>query len=96
MRKMSSLMLCDKKVVNLEGGEMGVLHNIVADAETGILTELVVKPAAGLDTSKLKTDDGYLFIPFDTVTAIKDVIVVDIKQIREQARAASAQKSVDF
>ncbi len=96
MRKMSSRMLCGKKVVNLEGGEMGVLHNLVADAETGILTELVVKPAAELDTSKLKTDDGYLFIPFDTVTAIKDVIVVNIKQIREQARAASAQKSVDF
>ena len=96
MRKMSSRMLCGKKVVNLEGEEMGVLHNLVADAETGILTELVVKPAAELDTSKLKTDDGYLFIPFDTVTAIKDVIVVDIKQIREQARAASAQKSTDF
>ena len=96
MRKMSSLMLSDKKVVDTEGGDMGVLHDLVADAETGILTELVVKPAAELDTSKFKTDDGYLLIPFNTVTAIKDVIVVDIKQIREQVRAASAQKSVAF
>jgi len=96
MMKMSSLMLSDKKVVDTEGGEVGVLHNLVADAGTGILTELVVKPAAELDTSKFKTDDGYLFIPFDTVTAIKDVIVVDIKQIREQVRAATAQKSVAF
>jgi sporulation protein YlmC with PRC-barrel domain len=96
MTKMSSLMLSDKKVLDTEGGEMGVLHNIVADGGTGILTELVVKPAAELDTSKFKTDEGYLFIPFDTVTAIKDVIVVDIKLVREQLRAASAQKSVDF
>jgi len=96
MRKMSSLMLSDKKVVDSEGAEMGELHDMVADAETGILTELVVKPAAELDTSKFKTDDGYLFIPFDTVTAIKDVVVVDIKRIREQVQAASAQKSVEF
>ncbi len=87
MRKMSSLMLSDKKVVDSEGGEMGLLHNIVADVGTGMLTELVVKPAAELDTSKFKMDDGYLFIPFGTVTAIKDVIVVDIKRIRKQIRA---------
>lgn len=87
MMKMSSLMLSDKKVVDSEGGEVGVLHDMVADAGTGLLTELVVKPAAERDTSKFKTDDGYLFIPFATVTAIKDVIVVDIKRIREQVRA---------
>jgi len=87
MRKISSQMLTDKKVVDLEGEVMGVLHNVVADTGTGILTELVVKPAAELDTSRFRTDNGYLFIPFDAVTAIKDVIVVDVDMMRELVRA---------
>lgn len=87
MRKISGQMLTDKKVVDLEGEIMGVLHNVVADTETGILTELVVKPAAELDTSRFKMDNGYLFIPFDAVTAIKDVIVVDVGMMRELVRA---------
>ena len=81
MRKISAHKLSDKRVVDLDGGEIGVLHNIVADAGTGLLTEIVVKPAPELDTSTFKIEDGYIFIPFDAVTAIKDVIVVDSEMI---------------
>lgn len=85
MQSISALKLSNKRVVNSDGGEMGTLHNIVADAGTGILRELVVKPADELDTSKFKMEDEYIFVPFEAVKAIKDVIVVDSEMIRVRA-----------
>lgn len=85
MQSISVLKLSNKRVVNSDGGEMGTLHNVVADAGTGILRELVVKPAAELDTSQFKMEDEYIFVPFEAVKAIKDVIVVDTEMIRERA-----------
>jgi len=85
MQKISVLKLSNKRVVNSEGGEMGVLHNIVAEAGTGALKELVVKPADELDTSRFRKEDEYIFISFDAVAAIKDVIVVDSEKMRARA-----------
>jgi sporulation protein YlmC with PRC-barrel domain len=84
-QKISVLNLSNKRVVDSEGGEVGMLHNIVAEAATGVLKELVVKPADELDTSKFKKEDEYIFIPFDAVKAVKDVIVVDSEIIRARA-----------
>ena len=81
-QKISALKLSNKRVVDSEGSEMGMLHNIVADAGTGMLRELVVKPAEELDTSRFKKEGDYIFIPFDAVKAIKDVIVVDSEKMR--------------
>jgi sporulation protein YlmC with PRC-barrel domain len=85
MQRISALKLSNKRVVDSDGGEMGTLHNIVADAGTGILRELVVKPAEELDTKKFKMEDEYIFVPFEAVKAIKDVIVVDSDRIRARA-----------
>jgi sporulation protein YlmC with PRC-barrel domain len=57
----------------------------VAEAATGMLKELVVKPNDELDTSKFRKEDEYIYIPFDAVKAVKDVIVVDSEIIRERA-----------
>ncbi|MHC1599556.1 MAG: PRC-barrel domain-containing protein [Candidatus Methanospirareceae archaeon] len=84
-QKISALKLSNKRVVDSEGSEMGMLHNIVAEAGTGMLRELVVKPAEELDTSRFKMEDDYIFIPFDAVKAIKDVIVVDSEKLRTRA-----------
>ena len=86
MKKISAQKLNDKKVMDSEGTEMGVFHNIVVDAGTGLLTELVVKPATELDTSRFRKEGNYIFIPFDTVKAIGDVIVVDSEKIRTHAQ----------
>jgi sporulation protein YlmC with PRC-barrel domain len=85
MEKISVQKLNDKRIVDSEGSEMGVLHNIVADAGTGMLTDLVVRPAADLDRSKFRKEDDYIIIPFDAVKAIKDVIVVDSVKMRVRA-----------
>jgi len=42
--------------MDLDGREIGILHNIVVDGATGLLSELVVKPAAELDTTGFKAD----------------------------------------
>jgi len=84
-QKISVLNLSNKRVVDSEGGEIGALHNIVAEAATGMLKELVVKPNDELDTSKFRKEDEYIYIPFDAVKAVKDVIVVDSEIIRERA-----------
>ncbi|MHC1636172.1 MAG: PRC-barrel domain-containing protein [Candidatus Methanospirareceae archaeon] len=76
-----ALKLVAKKIVDTEGSEIGTLHNIIVDANTGILTDLVVKPAAKLDTSGYRKENNYIFIPFDAVKAIKDVIIVESGRI---------------
>jgi sporulation protein YlmC with PRC-barrel domain len=81
MRKISAQKLNNKRVVDLEGGEIGMLHSVIADVGSGYLTELLVKPAPELDTSAYRVENGFLFVPFHAVKAIKDVIVVDSEMI---------------
>ncbi len=81
MKKISAQKMGDKMVMDLDGSEIGILHNVVADAATGLLSELVVKPAAELDTSGFKERDEYICIPFQAVKAVKDVIIVDSEEI---------------
>jgi len=81
MKKISAQKLSGKMVMDLDGGEIGILHNVVVDVATGMLSELVVKPAAELDTSGFKEGDEYIFIPFQAVKAMKDVIIVDSEEI---------------
>jgi sporulation protein YlmC with PRC-barrel domain len=85
MGKVSVLKLSDKRVMDSEGVEVGVLHNIVAEAGTGILKELVIKPADELDTSRFKKEEDYILIPFDAVKAVRDVIIVDSDRMRVRA-----------
>ncbi|KXS44743.1 MAG: PRC-barrel domain-containing protein [Methanolobus sp. T82-4] len=69
--------LSSKQVMATDGTEIGILFNIVMDAATGNLINLIVKPDMSLDTSKYQTDDQYILLPFESVRAIKDYIVVD-------------------
>ncbi len=71
-----------KEVIDSEGRELGVLHNIVMDPNTGILTKLVIEPASGLDTSGFKKESNYIFLPFDAVKSVRDVIVLDSERLR--------------
>ena len=49
----------------------------MADYKSGEVTDLVVKPEPGFDTSNYKFEDEKLFIPFEAVKDIRDYIVVD-------------------
>jgi PRC-barrel domain. len=47
------------------------------DIRTGDIIDLIVKPDMSLDTSRYKVDEQYILLPFESVRAIKDYIVVD-------------------
>ena len=65
------------EIVNIGGTVLGELENMVFDTETGELIDLVVKPNSGLPRNKYREDGKYVLIPFNSVSAIKDYIVVD-------------------
>jgi len=74
----------NKKVVDSDGTEIGSLHSITADAETGFLQKIFVKPSLELDTSRFKKQSDFIVIPFEAVSAVRDVVVIDSKKIAEQ------------
>ncbi|MCW3131752.1 MAG: PRC-barrel domain-containing protein [Candidatus Methanospirare jalkutatii] len=80
--------LIDKKVVDSDGTEIGSLHSITADSETGFLQKLLVKPSMALDASKFERYSDFIIIPFEAVKAVRDVIVVDSS--KRQARGKRA------
>lgn len=85
MQKISAHELSNKRVVDSGGREIGLLKNMVAEAGSGMLKELIVKPAEKLDLSRFKTVENYIFIPFDAVSGIEDVIIVDSEKVHARA-----------
>ncbi|MEZ5334552.1 MAG: PRC-barrel domain-containing protein [Methanolobus sp.] len=74
--------LSSKQVMATDGTEIGILFNIVMDIGSGEIIDLIVKPDMSLDTSRYKTDEQYILLPFESVRAIKDYIVVDKNMAR--------------
>jgi sporulation protein YlmC with PRC-barrel domain len=80
MREMAKVFagsIAGMEIVNTNGTVLGRLENMVVDLKTGELIDLVVKPESGLPISRYREDGKYVLIPFGSVCAIKDYIVVD-------------------
>ena len=77
MNKIFARNLRDKQVVSSDGVTLGVLNNIVMDVRSGSIEDLVVKPDIALDKGKYRQDGDFILMPFGSVKAIKDYIVVD-------------------
>ncbi len=77
MKKIFARNLRDKQVVSSDGVTLGVLNNIVIDIRSGSIENLVVKPDIALEKKKYKEDGEFILMPFSSVRAIKDYIVVD-------------------
>jgi len=90
MTKILSSSIYDKKVVSSDGGELGELKDIVTDVNTGQLIDLVVDPDMSVETGKYRSEDGYVLLPFDSVKAIKDHIIVEAEHSKTEARATKA------
>ncbi|HSD57167.1 MAG TPA: PRC-barrel domain-containing protein [Methanotrichaceae archaeon] len=69
--------IAGKEIVNIDGTVLGVVENMVFDLQTGQLIDLVAKPDSQLRRQKYREDGKYVLIPFSSVVAIKDYIVVD-------------------
>ena len=83
--KISAQKLSYKEVMDAEGRDIGEVHNLIVDATTGMLTELVIKPVSELDTSGFKMENDNILIPIEAVKSIKDVIILDSGKLRGRA-----------
>jgi sporulation protein YlmC with PRC-barrel domain len=77
MGKLFSGSIVGKEIVNIDGAVLGELENVIFEVQTGKLEDLVVKPDSGLNRMKYREDGKFVLIPFSSVVAVKDYIVVD-------------------
>ena len=69
--------LFNKQVMATDGTEIGTLSNIVVEIKGGNVIDMMVTPNVNLDFSRYRKADNYILIPFDSVSAIKDYIIID-------------------
>ncbi len=77
MSKVFAGSLAGKEIVTIDGTVLGEVENIIFDNETGRLLDLMVRPDSELYRRKDREEGKYVLIPFGSVCAIKDYIVVD-------------------
>ena len=77
MGKVFSGSIVGKEIVNIDGAVLGELENVIFEVQTGKLVDLVVKPDSGLNRTKYREDGKFVLLPFSSVVAVKDYIVVD-------------------
>ena len=66
-----------KTVMSNEGGYLGVLRNVSANVQTGDLVAIHVEPAQEVDAGQFPSDaHGRMVFPFQSIKAVRDVIVV--------------------
>jgi sporulation protein YlmC with PRC-barrel domain len=77
MGKVFSGSIAGKEIVNIDGMVLGELEDVIFDAQTGMLVDLKIKPDKELNRIKYREDERFVLIPFASVVAIKDYIVID-------------------
>ncbi len=77
MGKVFAGSIAGKEIVNIDGAVLGELENVIFELKTGKLVDLVVKPDSELNRLKYREDGKNVLIPFSSVVAVKDYIVVD-------------------
>ncbi|MGB9929768.1 MAG: PRC-barrel domain-containing protein [Methanosarcina sp.] len=70
-------LLFNKQVMATDGTEIGTLSNVVVEIKGGNVIDLMVTPNVNFDTSRYRKVDNYILIPFSSVSAIKDYIIID-------------------
>jgi sporulation protein YlmC with PRC-barrel domain len=75
--KVFSGSIAGKEIVNIDGMVLGDLEDVIFDVQTGKLVDLLVKPNKELNRVKYREDGRFVLIPFGSVVAIKDYIVID-------------------
>jgi sporulation protein YlmC with PRC-barrel domain len=77
MGKVFSGSIAGKEIVNIDGMVLGELEDVILEVQTGKLVDLLVKPDKELNRMKYREDGRFVLIPFASVVAIKDYIVID-------------------
>jgi sporulation protein YlmC with PRC-barrel domain len=69
--------IAGKEIVDINGTVLGELENLVFDLSGGQIVDLLVKPDSHLSRQKYREDGKFVLIPYSSVVAVKDYIVVD-------------------
>ena len=77
MGKVFSGSIAGKEIVNIDGMVLGELEDMIFEVQTGKLVDMLVKPNKELNRMKYREDGKFVLIPFASVVAIKDYIVID-------------------
>ncbi len=77
MGKIFASSLDGKGIVNVDGAVLGELEDMLFDLKTGKLVDMIVKPDSELNRIKYRENGKFVCIPFSSVVAVKDYIVVD-------------------
>ena len=68
-----------KTVMTNDGQILGMIENFVIDTKTGELEHVLVVPAEEVEPRLFRTDaQGRLVLPFNSMKAVRDVVVMDI------------------
>ena len=69
-----------KTVMTNDGQILGMIENFVVDTKTGELHHVLVVPAEEIEPRLFKTDaQGRLVLPFMSMKAVRDVVVMELK-----------------
>ena len=77
MSKVFARNLFNKLVMATDGTEIGTLSNVVVEIKGGNIIDLMITPNPNFDTTRYRKVDNYILMPFDSVSAIKDYIIID-------------------
>ena len=70
-----------KQVTTTDGVILGTIDNLVVDTDNGSVVHLLVTAAEQIDARRFQRDGkGRLFLPFKTMRAVQEVVVVDLAQ----------------
>ncbi|HEY5538574.1 MAG TPA: PRC-barrel domain-containing protein [Thermoplasmata archaeon] len=70
-----------KTVMTNDGQILGMIDNFIVDTRSGKVENVLVVPAEEIEPRLFKTDpQGRLILPFQSMKAIKDVVVMNIGQ----------------
>ena len=78
--KMFATALKGRRVVTIEGEELGDIDTVVVDIKSGSIEHLLITPLETVDAKLFKTDtQGRLVLPFSSIKSIKDVAIMELK-----------------
>ena len=70
--------LRDKQVTTVSGERLGHIHNVILDSNSGELKKLVISSEGEVPEGYKVDSENMLYIPFETVRSIKDMVMVKI------------------
>lgn len=95
MVKIAASRLRDLYVVTDRGHQIGTVYDLTVDEETGRIIALVVTPLEGKTYPDMVTDrDGFLLIPYSAVQSIREMVVLNERELGRRQMLAKLPKEV--